>query len=301
MSYDSLLEWASERAEGSWPQFRSAHEWLFEENAAGKWQPTPGQSARTLASLGHIEIDWEAGRWVASAPVLTLLPSAGAHALLTGGRTRALLDRLSPAIWNEATDVFLTEQPQRNAPTALLIAGEDDVAIESLADRLGLAYEPSVSERLSQLLPALDSYLALSRSTPAAQGYGVERFDVAELEWSATQSDREPGLYRYDPPGRPALRLLDGNGSVFQLDLAVGVYAALSRWGENILRYQPESVNGTLVVPLGAPLPTLQARTAALCSGLAAPRTGRTSTYWNVPLEIAERIAWSLDQTLVTD
>src|SRR5438876_70322 len=126
MSHDLLLEWASERGSGSWQQFRDAHEWLLEDAPASQWRPTPGWSARMLSTLGHIEIDWQAGVWAASAPVLTLLPSAGGHALLTGGRTRALRDRLGPAVWDEASDVYLHEHPQRNAPTALLIAAEDE-------------------------------------------------------------------------------------------------------------------------------------------------------------------------------
>lgn len=301
MRHDLLLEWASERSGGSWQQFRDAHEWLFADLPPRGWRPTPSWSARTLTTLGHIEIDWQAAKWMASAPVLTLLPSAGAHALLTGGRTRALRDRLNPAIWDEASDVYLVEHEQRNAPTALLVAGEDETAIEALAARLGIAYEVSVSDRLSRLLPGLDSYLALSRSTPAAAGYGVERFDVERLEWATCESDREPAFYRYDVVGRPAFRLLDSDGAVYDLDLATGIYAALARWGENELRYQPDSVNGTLVVPFGAPLPSLQARTAALCSGLAPASIAGALCYWNVPRQIADRITRSLDQTLIVD
>lgn len=298
MSHDLLLEWASERGDGSWQQFRDAHEWLFEGGTTSGWRPTPGSSARILTTLGHIEVDWEAGIWAVSAPVLTLLPSAGAHALLTGGRTRALNDRLVPAVWEEASDVYLVEYSQRGAPTALLVAGEDESAIEALAERLDVPYEFSVSDRLSRLLPALDSYLALSRSTPVVAGYGVTRFDVVNLEWASVEADRDPAFYRYDVVGRPAFRLLDNDGSFYDLDMAMGIYAALSRWGENVVRYHADSINGMLVVPVGAPLPTLQARTAALCSGLAPSREGRTLAYWNVPGTVAERIARSLDQTL---
>jgi hypothetical protein len=302
MSHDLLLEWTSERSEGSWQQLRDAHEWLFEATTTSRaWRPTAGWSARMLSTLGHIEIDWRAGAWAASAPVLTLLPSAGAHALLTGGRTHALCDRLQPAVWEEASDVYLVEHHQQHAPTALLIGGDDETAIETLAERLGVAYEISVSDRLSRALPSLDSYLELSRSTPAAAAFGVERLYVATLEWGPVETDREPGFYRYDTVGRPAFRLLDSDGAAYDVDLATGVYAALSRWGENVLRYKPDPVNGTLVVPLGAPLPTLQSRTAALCSGLAPPRQGRALTYWNVPRVIAERVARSLDQTLVAE
>jgi hypothetical protein len=251
--------------------------------------------------LGHIEIDWTAGTWVASAPVLTLLPSAGAHALLTGGRTRTLRDRVGAVVWKDDSDLFLTEHVQDHAPTALLVAGADELAVEALASELGIAYEFSVSDRLSYALPTLDSYLQLSRSTPAAAGYGVQRFDCRSLGWRPVESDREPGYYRYDVVGRPAFRLLDTDESVYDLDLAIGVFASLSRWGENVLRFQSDSLNGTLTVPFGAPLPTLHARAAALCSGLAPRRRDGELAYWNVPRETAERIARSLDQTLIGD
>src|SRR5579859_7061796 len=131
MNYDLLLEWASERGDGTWQQLRDAHEWLDDRTSTRGWWPMPGWSARMLSTLGHIEIDWTAGVWAASAPVLTLLPSAGAHALLTGGRTRTLVQRLRPAIWDEAEDVFLIEHAQQHAPTALLVAGENEEAIEA--------------------------------------------------------------------------------------------------------------------------------------------------------------------------
>ena len=56
---------------------------------------------------------------------------------------------------------------------------------------------------------------------------------------------------------RILFRLID-DGHVSAVDLATGVYAALSRWGANRLRYFDQSVNGELWVHLAAPLPTLQ-------------------------------------------
>jgi hypothetical protein len=134
---------------------------------------------------------------------------------------------------------------------------------------------------------------------PAANGYGVTRFGVDDLNWADVESDRSPGLYCYDAYGRPAYRLIVDSDQVYDVDLATGVWAALSRWGENRVRYREDAVNGTLVVPLGAPLPTLQARTAALCSGLAPSRASGGLWYRNVPNTIARRIARSLDQSLL--
>jgi hypothetical protein len=299
MNNDLLLEWASERGAGSWQQLRDAHEWILNAYPGNEsWRPSAGFSARVLTTLGHIEIDWQHDCWTATPPLLTILPSAGAHALLTGARTRLLTDRLSEAVTDDP-DLFVSPFRQRLAPTAILIACEDETNIEALAAILEIGYEVSVSERLSNLLPELDSYLALATAMPAPRGYGVSRLDLSTLEWLDTESDREPGLYGYDAYGRPTYRLVAEGEKIFEVDLAIGVWAALSRWGENRLSYRLDAVNGTLVVPSGAPLPTLHARTAALCSGLAPGRTSGSLWYRNVPRHVAERIARALDQTLV--
>lgn len=298
MNFDLLLEWASERAEGSWQQLRDAHEWIataYPDSAS--WRPTAGYAARRLSTLGHLEVDWQHGRWAVSPPLLTILPSAGAHALLTGARTRALMDRLVDAA--DDPRLYLTPCAQHLAPTAMLIACEDETDIESLAERIGIGYEFSVSERISELLPILDSYLALASAMPAPRGYGVSQLDLDQLEWADAETDRNPGLYRYDAYGRPTFRLVVSDHEIYEVDWAIGAWAALSRWGENKLAYRAEAVNGTLIVPAGAPLPTLHARAAALCSGLAPRRSNGGDWYRNVPPLVGERIARSLDQTLV--
>ncbi|MGI9098479.1 MAG: hypothetical protein ACR2H2_08315 [Solirubrobacteraceae bacterium] len=299
MTADLLLHWASERGEGSWQQLRDAHEWIATAYplSSASWRPTPGMTARRLTTLGHVEIDWQHGRWAVAPPLLTILPSAGAHALLTGARTRALINQLTDAA--DDPSLFVTTCPQRHAPTAILIACEDETHIESLAEELGIGYEFSVSDRLSELLPTLDSYLALASTTPAPRGYGVAQLDLQSLRWDDAESDREPGLYRYDQHGRPAYRLVSEQ-QTYDVDWGIGAWAALSRWGENKLQYRKDAVNGTLVAPIGAPLPTLHARAAALCSGLAPARSSGADWYRNVPRHVAERIARSLDQTLVT-
>ena len=221
MNADLLLEWASERGEGSWQQLRDAHDWIaaaYPSSAA--WRPTPGFTARRLTTLGHLEIDWQRGIWSVAPPLLTILPAAGAHALLTGARTRALMDRLADET-DDDSHLFVNECTQRHAPNAILIACEDETNIESLAERLGIGYEFSVSHRLSDLLPELDSYLALAPTTPAPSGYGVAQLDLDRLTWADAEADRDPGLYRYDAFGRPTFRLVSGD-QVYGVDWAIG-------------------------------------------------------------------------------
>ena len=229
MNADLLLEWASERGTGSWQQFRDAHDWIAEAYPGDSWRPTSGFTARRLTTLGHIEIDWQHGLWAVAPPLLTILPAAGAHALLTGARTRALMDRLAEETVHDPC-LYVTQSAQRLAPHAILIACEDETNIESLAQRLGIGYEFSVSDRLSAVLPGLRSYLALAATTPAPRDYGVARLDLQALSWMDAEDDRGPGLYRYDAFGRPTFRLVDGD-EIYALDWAIGAWSALSRWG----------------------------------------------------------------------
>jgi hypothetical protein len=295
---DLLLEWVSERGAGSWTQLRDAHTWLESESELAPWE-TASLIARQMSALGHIEIDWRSSRWAASPPVLTLLPSAGAHALLTGGRTRELSDRLAAEL-DERSDVYgLDPIEQALAPSAVLIACQDERAMRSLATSLEVASSYSVASQLVAVLPTLGSYLGLAGSTPAPMGYGVQALEPRELTWIDVEEDSEPGLYRYQAPEGRKFRLIGKDGESFDVDLAIGTFAALAAAGERTrLKWFRSSLNGELEAPLRAPLPTLHARAVALCSGFAPERRGRSLIYVNVPEEIARAIAVSLGQEL---
>ncbi|HEU5252056.1 MAG TPA: hypothetical protein VFU16_01855 [Solirubrobacterales bacterium] len=295
---DLLLEWASERGFGSWAQFREAYAWLERESEMAPWE-TASLVARQMSALGHIEVDWRRRSWAAAPPVLTLLPSAGAHALLTGGRTRELCDRLAMALADRDDLYGLDPVEQPLAPSAILIACEDERAMRKLASALGIESAYSVSSQLAEILPPLRAYLDLAGSTPAPRGYGVQALDLADLSWRDVEEDREPGLYRYQAPDGRRFRLVEATGSVFDVDLAIGAFAALAIAGETgRLKWFRASLNGELQVPLRTPLPTLHARALALCSGFAPERHGRSLVYLNVPEKVARAVAGSLAQDL---
>jgi hypothetical protein len=127
---------------------------------------------------------------------------------------------------------------------------------------------------------------------------GVERFDVLADRWRPVERDIEPGLYRYEHRGRE-LRWIDEERRPYRVDFALGAYCELRRVQKSdILHWMQLPVNGTLSVPLRAPLPVLHARAATMCSGLAPQRHAGVLRYENVPRRIAEAIASSLDQQL---
>lgn len=295
--HDMLLQWASERGEGSWELFKETFDWLCPPTDRQPWE-TPGFSIRLLSALGHLEIDWSARRWSATPPTLTLLPEAGGHLLLTGERTRALTDALEGAI-GDSPDLFaLPPHEQPYAPSAQLIACESAREAQRLADDLGATFTYSASDQLASILPTIDDQVDRGRAPAPPSGYGVKRFDLDELRPYDTDRFDRPGLYEHAAPAGPEFRLVDDDGLSYRIDRAWGIYAALSRWGENKLRYFEQSVNGDLAVQVDAPLPPLQARAATLCTGLAPEKRNKVLLYRNVPMRIAEAIARSLDQSV---
>jgi hypothetical protein len=297
--YELLLHWVSEQGAGTWPQFRDAHDWLFNSGQQEGRQVKATTTIHGLSVLGHLEIDWDSGEWAVAPTTVTILPNAGAHAILCGSRTRALLDSFATA--TSEGDLYSEAYAQEWGPNALFVAAKNEDAIESLARTLGVSYEVCVSERLAAVLLPLDSYLELCRSTPAARGYGVERFDPRLLMFRRADTESGPGLYRYDMWGRPEFRFVADDGVYYKLDWALGVHAELRRCCKREIRYTPDSVNGTLTVPFRAQLPALHARTAVLCSGLMPKLDNWKWHYPNVPLDTATAIAQALGQELIVE
>jgi len=297
--YEAMLRWASEFGQGTWVEFREAHDWLFNIGRQERKQVRATTTIHAMSMLGHLEIDWRSGRWAVAPTALTILPNAGAHAVVTGARAHRLLAELRDA--TRADDYFEESHRQDWGPDALFIAASDESALEVLAKKVGMNYEVCVSERLAKMLPSLESYLDLSKSTPAAKGYGIERFDVRFLNWERASHDGAPGLYRYDVWGRPEYRFVSDPGIVYSVDWSLGVHAELARTRRREIHYALESVNGTLRVPFAAQLPALQARAAALCTGLMPRLQDRRWHYANVPRSTADAIAASLGQVLVVD
>jgi len=301
LSYELFLEWLSERGSGRWPLFVAAHDWLFNAGRSQSEGIKATWTARTLSDLGHIEVDWQGERWSVTPSILTVLPTAGARSLLTGGRTRTLMRRLDEETSESVTDnIVFARHHQDEGPDAIFLVSRDETDIEELASRLGINYDYSAADSLSVALPSLDSYLAVSETTPAPTGYEVQRFDATSLRWSTAGADVAPGLYAYEVYGPARQRVVTQSGMSHEVERAIGIYAELRRTSTQVLKWSADDVNGTLIVPGQAPLPNLQARAATACSGLAATFSKSSSTrrYVNVPLVIAERIAVSLDQTL---
>jgi hypothetical protein len=308
MDFNLLLEWMSEQGSGTWSDFRAAHTWLLARPADLPISPAhhtppppPPPPLRTylnLSKLGHVESSPADSRWAVAPPVLTIVPGASVHAVVVGGRTRPFSAALRAALESRDLDLDLVSRPQPTGPDTMYISCGDEADLIQLAERLGIRYEYSVSERLSQLFPHIDSLLERAGAPPPSAGYGVSRWMPESNRFEPTNRPDEPGLYQWETVGAPQYRFTAGERRYANVDFSTGRYAELRRLGINVLTYKKESVNGTLRVSVRADLPPLQARAAILCTGMLPPfeRETLTLSYRNVPLAIAERIAVSLGQ-----
>lgn len=290
--YEQLLHWTSEVGEGRLDAFGEAHAW-----ATGEEVPAM-QTLRLMTALGYVEVDWSGRRWAAVSPTITLLPDAGGYGLVVGARTARLSSELIDGVDNP--EVLVQAVAQWCAPDACFVAADSETALERLAEQLSLPFVHSVSERLGGVLPSLNAMLIPTREPAVVDHYGVARFDL-DAGFQLVDQDEGPGLYRYEIAGPRRMQFRADDDSCYRVDLAVGAWLEARRSGDtNLIWWEPDGINGTLLTPWRLPLPALHARVAALCSGLA-PYAGDdgSTVYVNVPQWLAIRIAESLGQRLV--
>ncbi len=294
---DRLLWWLSEKGTGSWAEFRKAYAWVTanDGDAVKAWI-----AARELQDLGHVEFAWEHGlSWSAAPPVLTLLPSSGGLAYLTGARTRSLVEALNE---NEAFDFYpatVSQGPQGPHGVFLLFGSPHEA--EELARSLGIEYTFSIAEVLVGVLPQLADMMEQGEPSPFRIGFDKERFEPETLFWreaTEPEGDLAPGLYRMRTWGRTEYRFLSATRKIVSCQPESAFYESLRYARRQILRYEAETK--MLVVPAAARLPSLQARAATLSSGLL-PKPVRTGgqlelRYENVSPRVAEAILLSLSQ-----
>jgi hypothetical protein len=298
---DLALRWMSETGTGRVRDLRERLAWLAHTEDFPILSTATGRWLRDVSALGHAEIDWQHDRWAVAPPVITPLPCSDGTAVLAGSRRTGLMERL------QATNVsVLTCRPDAApgdlpVPTAVLIQYDSADGLQASAADAGVRFSGCAARKLAERLPPLR---AGQEAPPPARGNAtLERLDTG-TSFLPADADRD-GLYRLRLQGRSAY--LQRQGGVWRhCDLATGVFAEYARRGGiSVMRWRAErdasgGPVGTVFVDWGAPLPALHARTLTLCSGLP-PRfssAARTTTYTNIPADVALAVARSLLQRL---
>lgn len=290
---DIMLRWASEHEKGTWTQFRQvAATCLAVSDEVAK----ASTLASRMSALGHLDIDWDAGRWSVAPPVVVVARGMGMCAYLAGWRTSWLESRFEQA--TDDLDIFPLEQPQRGAPAALYAKCGTIEAIEELAEELHVRVVWDPSAQLADLvsLPAVGD-LSLS-ATPFGEDE-VEMFDPLTGRFNKVATIAAEGLYVYEVHGRPAHRLhIDGDWRI--VDRAAGMLHVLR--GQPLMRWHKQSADlstaRAVTVPSWLALPAIAERSLVSATGLLPVYQGERRVYRNVTRDVALRVADALGLVL---
>ncbi|MDI9979352.1 hypothetical protein [Rhodococcus sp. IEGM 1307] len=307
MDADVMLCWMSELAGGRLRALRDRICWFMDEESVHQARSIAGRWIRDAVTLGRINVDWRSDTWVIAEPVLTTIPGGYGYALLTGGRPHSLVEKLARA--DDEYDPVLSRAPgianqdDLPAPTAVFIGYSSADDLQAAAKTLGVRFIPGSYRQLADNLQMIG--VGERAACPSRQGAPIGLWSRVDKRFTALESSGAwiDGLYRQEINGTQHYSV-HRNGEWYRTERAEGVYLA-ARPSDDLVRWRPESGRGlsalgSFMVDNGASLPDAQRRILGLCSGFG-PRISRqtqSTTYVNVPRDIAETVAASLRQQL---
>ena len=282
---DTLLDAVSTEGAGSWASFQRLIRWIDD----APW--APAEYARTLSSLGHIEVLFEdpgrPSRWATMPPALVRVVSSDTSAFLAGVRRPSILELLRE---NAAIlEAHVTTASQHDAPELVMVDVNDPDDLGVIAEETGLTLLPAISDRLLKACPPLKKIATAVPVTAPPSGAHLARYEPTSGKWMPVTRMSGDGSYQFAT--RPIRYLVTYQRRWFEVDNQLAKYAAAALHGVAPLAYDPAS--RILYVPLGARLPGLFERAVVLCSGRA-PTTTRDGriVYSDVPADIAQML-WS--------
>lgn len=263
-AHDALLTWCSETGSGPTAAFRDSCRTL---------RLGVSTAARILSALGHVEFDWNSGRYAAAPTVLTTIPGLAGRMLLTGSRPFGLISRLAEIADSAEFDVDVAREPHHqfgNGPSTVLIDGDPaDGAAFAAAAGADVEFCPQAHLNIAMALP--DVSVEGGAAVPHRPD---DRFPHAPIDphtlrprWDAAEPDGADGLWLYRTWGDRQQMILRSNGETLLLaDRDYGPYMMERPTdADPIVEHRP--AHDILVVNAAAPLPAPHARAASLCSG----------------------------------
>lgn len=325
-SDDLLLYVLSSLREMPWPKFKEVFGNLYVRSemslneASTSIEHIRYRSLKALANLGHCDFSFDGGTgWIYSAPsVLARLPESGfPKALLCGARGPATLQDLEKACNAHSCEFDVDDQtPDQHIPfipQRIVIESSDLQSLTGVAADLGIRFliDPP-SWALADHARSLTEYLqALDWMPSQTLDWQKQDFDPVKVMFSDAPASgpQSMRLSRYKDPVRGTHRYyLNSNDRWVQVDSEWSRYAALQSMHLSVLMYDRSKF--ILAAPVGAPLPSMLARAAVLCSGYvtrvaktsittgSGKLTGTFEIYDSVPETLAEKIASKLGQRM---
>lgn len=305
MDSDVLFRWMSENESGSLRYLRDRICWFFGVTNHPNPRKLAGLWIRDAVARGLLFVDWSADQWRVPGPVLTTIPGRFNLALLTGGRTADLNNRLAVAV--ERDDLSVRFQDDRTddfglgGPAAVFIEYRSIKDLSETSHYLGVTLRYDAFQSLAERLERVR--LGELTSSPLRAGTSVERWDSQRMEFEqfSPTSTWPIGLYCETVHGQRRFSI-NRQGEWYKTDRSPGVYLAANP-DDQLIRWRPEhrgASEGTVLVDNGASLPDEQRRVLGMCTGLRpiVQRQSKNTRYDNVPRNIAVKVSASLNQRL---
>jgi hypothetical protein len=251
--------------------------------------------SRSLEVHGDLEVergaDFAPARWELSPAYLAEI--ATGEFLLTGCWSRDDRDALREEV--EKAGGALASDRDQHGLTRHLVADVPAADLAYIAATIGTAgVVPDAAARLAGALPSLGQLEAALPRVPMPGAKRILRFHVESASWVQVPFATEPGAYRLEQAfGRTDVFRTHadiGAGTAALSTVQLSKHLAARRSGRALLAYSLSQQ--VLVVPLGADLPGLYGRAAALCGGrLPTPDDRlRLLLYHDVPQRVADAL-----------
>lgn len=256
--------------------------------------------ARRLEILGHIEVERDplnllATSWEVIEP--TLIGLADGDHVLIGFRSDRMMVAIEDFLHATIGDIAIDRSV--DAPSIVRIVGVrgDDIELLMLtieeATGKTVAIAPNAAESLAARLPTLSRLLTSLPVIPMPGARGYEHWDPTVARFEPASDGGRPGAFRLKGFSRAYIyRRPDDVGSMTAMlgDARIVKYAAALDAKQSLIGYDAGA--RVLYVPLGADLPGLYGRAAALASGC--PPVENTAErlleYRGVPSRIAGQL-----------
>jgi hypothetical protein len=257
--------------------------------------------ARTLETLGHIEFmrDLHSGapaEWEIAPPTLVGMPDNTWRC--TGFRSDSVVAAIEDTCYDLGTS--FERRPEHGGPDTIAIGqltSEQQsalVAAMSAAADQPAAAVPDAARAITNVLGPITALVDTLHVEPPTGARSAERWNPLTCRFHPVRSLDDPGAFRISRFARKYVfrTEADVDGGVVRVaDARVVKHLAAVQSGLPLIGY--DDANHDLYVPLGADLPGLWGRAAALCAAQApiADQNERILHYRHVPPDVAARLA----------
>lgn len=295
MNGNQLLYWLSHLGEGTWQSFSKAIERLAEphEQEEDFLRSLRSKVRFGLSEIGSVDFFPEKGRrWQVVEPVLASFPESPRRAVLIGGRSPALLERLRLAA--HGTQCTIKEEARAPLPDQVLVFGSRE-ALDILAASTRIERSTDYAKDLIPSFVSIEECVASAPCGEAMIGWNHRYFDLHSCQWTPNRIPRTvcECISQY---GRRMSFLQVSRTKTVKLPRREAIYAAAMLARMSIVSY--DAIAKTLRVPLHAALPDACARLACISSGKTGSINNGMVDYSPVENRIARLILTSVGQTL---